>query len=341
LALVYLSSLRSSMHTCTHTNLYRLSLPLAVLASCAFGKSLCARGKLIPELYLLGAQKSGTTTLAADLVNTGVRSAAAHGKEFHFFDNWLTKDVQKAKTNWLGRLPRCPRKDGTTRPHRMIMADFTARNLKMVSSPMAGAPKMDLPSMLHSFYGPAMSQQLTFLVMLREPVSRMHSAWYDSKTKRICWPGACGASFQEDLFAATKEARQTPPKYNDWWWRSLYALQLKEYFSRFLRYQFIVIPYKLYVNRKSSAICDMLSAHLAFPVKCPPTKVHLNAHDHQDLAQDVPDTLLHDCYDLMAAENRRLAEELAVGQPSGAILADFSGNSSSESQILSWLQAGW
>merc|ERR1719387_1827036 len=48
-------------------------------------RNLCMRGKLLPEVWLIGAAKCGTSSVAEDLVSAGVASTCAPTKEDSFF----------------------------------------------------------------------------------------------------------------------------------------------------------------------------------------------------------------------------------------------------------------
>lgn len=127
-------------------------------------QNLCVDGRLLPELYVLGAAKAATTSLAADLLGAGVEVAerdcrskndkcdgwvntsrlTAHVKEFHFFDfamDWLDGSVdamEGQRRKWLSTLPQC---DGTdTSGGRRLIGDFTPDNLRLLPLPVGVEP---------------------------------------------------------------------------------------------------------------------------------------------------------------------------------------------------------
>merc|ERR1719198_1171217 len=68
-----------------------------------YATSLCMDGKLVPKVYLLGAQKSATTSLAFDLMKAGIKSAAGRSKEWGMLESGASRD------EWLEQLPFAPR----------------------------------------------------------------------------------------------------------------------------------------------------------------------------------------------------------------------------------------
>lgn len=79
------------------------------------GHGLCLQGRRVPQLFLLGAQKCATSSLAEDLMHMGVDAATQHNdKETHFFDTWTGPDDPSAQSDmaveradWLQSLPNC------------------------------------------------------------------------------------------------------------------------------------------------------------------------------------------------------------------------------------------
>lgn len=185
----------------------------------SYGKNLCAQeGRLLPQVYLLGAAKSATTSLAANLMGAGVETPGPDcrgfcypyepqvvntAKEMHFFDynmSWASPDEAEVRKNWLGLLPECTRGFMAVTKHqkRRLIGDFTPEHLRMVPLPEGaiysensmvhslygaepgGAARnmLYMPSLLYNLYGPSAAKRVTFVVMLREPLARMQSLYY-------------------------------------------------------------------------------------------------------------------------------------------------------------------
>jgi len=150
------------------------SVTRAVEATLAVGEkaNLCRQGRLMPELYFLGVQKSGTTSLAVDLMSAGAIAALQRNysertwwrplpnglgnrsyhwnfpswryssgalgatKERHFFDEWLALHApgdSQLTQDFLFDLPRCSER-------RQVMADYTPGNLPMTPLPDGAVP---------------------------------------------------------------------------------------------------------------------------------------------------------------------------------------------------------
>ncbi|CAE8608653.1 unnamed protein product, partial [Polarella glacialis] len=160
--------------------------PSTSLAPAATSSSLCSSGRLLPEFYVLGAPKCGTTSLAElAMRQLGVQpaimprydhlAAAFDGefsndesflsqKEFHFFDLLAAEANPEVLGNathvrelWLRVLPICPPRARA----KQVLADFTAVNL-VHAFPWPPLPQ--LPPLLHDMYGSALASQLTFVV---------------------------------------------------------------------------------------------------------------------------------------------------------------------------------
>lgn len=180
----------------------------------------CAGGQRLPSLYVLGAQKSATTSVAQDLIAAGVQAALQRGppaedltggcwdqeghrspgspqgncwaKEFHFWDQHAFSRMDDAEilTEWRQSLPNCT---DYWRP----VGDFTPNNLRLTPLPSTTSPtgfhysswyseyapsaSASLPKTLSSLYGSFAGSRLLFVVFLREPIARMQSAFYHAQ----------------------------------------------------------------------------------------------------------------------------------------------------------------
>lgn len=167
----------------------------------------------LPNLFILGAAKAGTTSLHAYLA----QHPAIYGgtaKEPHFFDdNWAYQRglAYYAQTFYPDAAGYTWRMDGTPGyfhlPHRVI-------------------PR------LQATYG---SAPLKFIVSLREPVSRAWSHYLH----RVAL-GAEPLSFAEAL-AAEDARRQTATEWDQYFNDGRYAHQLRAWFSAFPRQQFFIL----------------------------------------------------------------------------------------------------
>jgi len=329
---------------------------------------LCNRGKLLPELYVLGAQKSGTTEFAVDLMDSGILSAASQRvhsgleKEWHFFEYWLVDHDHYwqqglAMEDWYNALPACD-DIRFLRRERVILADFTPSNLRFVplgenmqrSGPSAfghtDVAAVNLPVSLHRFYGD-LSNRVTFVVLMREPLSRMQSAWYHSQAWKArhgrTMPGMHGSSFQEDLLASVDEAEEH--RLSMLMWGSLYGRQLHGYLSEFHASQFVLVPYKYYTEHAEKEVCAALASRIEYHISCKHIREGAwvpNSHAHPSLQEDVSPELLRRFNDFIAPENALLEEVLLRAFNEGATLPAFHPDGPPDHLALrAWLTAGW
>lgn len=166
----------------------------------------------LPNLFLIGAAKSGTTSLHAYLdQHPAIYTGTA--KEPHFFDNWIYEQGPQyyAETFYP---------DGSGYPWRM---DATPGYFHL--------PNLVIPR-LQEVYGDA---PLRFIVTLREPVARAWSHFLH----RVAM-GEEQLSFEEALAAEAQralEATEWDQYFND----GRYAHQLRAWFKAYPREQFYIL----------------------------------------------------------------------------------------------------
>jgi len=348
--------------------------PFPALDLTAVDSSFCVEGHKLPQLYLLGAQKAATSSLAVDLLRAGVRSMGKHGeKEAHFFDRWVNstvKDLSQLPTlrrNFFQELAACNESDS-------VIADFTPSNLRSIPLPEGSTPtgshwgmwwimqtgktlseatglEMDLPTMLHRLYGHALSRRLVFVVMLREPLSRMQSAWYHAAQPYSHWLQCrdCAAkTFQNALRTTLVRAQGGMggrPKIDDWLWASMYGRQLKHWLTLFDPWQFYVLPYKDYVHGAGQEVCFQLAAMLGHDLRCNRVAVGTapasNVHEHPPLSDDCPLDLYHEFMKVIHNENFKLFKVLAKALRRGATLANYNETLRTDKGVRKWLERSW
>lgn len=340
--------------------------------------NLCAEGRQLPELYLLGAQKCATTTFAEDMVSLGIDNAGTW-KEFHFFDKFWNgpnpssdAEFELQRKAWLEMLPECETKT------RRVLADYTPSNLRLVPLPSGTRPTgtqwglwfldhnstdevenaarnpLNLPFALRSVYGEEGSKRLTLVVLLRDPLARMQSAWYaaserteDDHTKWQQCHDCKAHSFTEALDRTVKRAERMPPVYDDWLWTSMYARHLDAWLAHFGPEQLYVVPYKLFVEGGASRtrVCWDIMRRLDYPANC--TKLQTsdsvsNAHPHPPIEDEkIPRDTLQRFKHIMKAENDLLITLLTEAWSHGSVLAHFNGVSGSPEEVKAWLEDGW
>jgi len=331
----------------------------------------CANGRLLPEVYLLGSSKCATTELATELMDSGLVSAAAvstagpmfpgFDKEFHYFFRWwrsanYTIDVETLGRDLLESMPACS--ESLVGGQRMITGDYTPNHLALVPPGdgyrLTGATypndnemgAIDLAHTLHSIYSNylgAATNRVRFIVNMREPLSRMQSAWYQhlSGNSIMGIPFIMQANFSEDLRLAVDGFEQGEISLLMWY--SLQGRQLQQYLAVWESGQFFLQPYRYYVNLAKAEVCDELSHFLAYPVTCSevvPVNEAAMHHSHPSIEDDAAPDLIERFQQLVAAENKLLVQQLTMAHQQGATLAHFAG-SPSIAAVEEWLTGGW
>lgn len=254
------------------------------------------------------------------------------------------------------RRPSCPTGE------RQVAGDFTPRNLRLVQLPdqvkvTRESRNQSLPLYLQRFHGDQ-SGRLTFVTLLREPLSLMQSLWYHSKANY--WLGPCreckGSSFNSALQRALDKTQNVPIVYEDWVWMGMFGHHLSQWLDRFDARQFFVVPYKYYAA-DPDVMCEKLSKHMQYKLDC--SKVikatgettHANGHEHPPLIEDTT-ALQRDQYaDVFEEEHKKLIKTLRAAHHAGATFFHFDPpkgkegtakeNGEDSMTVEDWLKEGW
>jgi len=336
----------------------------------------CGGGRLLPEIYLLGAPKCGTTELAGDMTISGIAPvptlstigplAPGFDKEFHYFlrsyregnSYHSDSDVERSGEIWFESMPAC-NESVTAAGQRMITADYTPTQLALAPPGDGyrivrtlfpsdqGVVDIDLPHTLQTIYSHYMGASINrvrFIVNFREPLARMQSHWYHMyQTSALSVPFLLAANFSEEVRLAVDGYLQGQLSMVLWY--SLYGRQVKQYLAAFTPSQFFFLPFLYFINLAKTEVCDELSHFLDYPVTCRPprpanessTSMHF---EHPSVEADVAPDLIARFQHTIAGENELLVQQLIMAHQQGATLAQFAG-SPSVSAIKEWLTAGW
>lgn len=336
------------------------------------GANLCVDGRLVPQLYVLGEPKAGTTSLSWDLMGAGVETLGVSlrkterekpedycYKEMHYFDGMLRWDrvheegptgFNQERQAWLDLWQPCQ----STK--RRVLADFTPSNMPIVTRPWPSLYKgarawesadMDLPSLLPRFYG-QLAGKVVFVILLREPLSLFQSLWY------CCMGGVKNTErFQMALDSHLKSVSGDISQSEAWLWRLLFARHLEGWLENFEASQFVVVPYRQYIEGNKDAVCQSISAKLSFNIDCnshgKPASHRFNKPGAEEEEEQEHPTIEHDTtpemrerfHNLMAVENARLALDLANAQSKGMVLAGYNGTQGSKEEVFQWLKDNW
>ena len=277
--------------------------------------SLCADGKAAPQLYLLGAQKSGTTALGATIFAAGGISASyargvTHGsaKEicalhdaFGYMNDLRDREEKDNKhvtnderTKWSSRFVHdCTSTEASN-------STFTDMTSDYYSEPA-------LPALLAELHGPA-AARLTLALIVREPLARMQSSFYWSYTdgstfgdhaiklwetlqdRQALDPSAVW-SFTRTTIASAAANHGTSVEFLV---GSLYGQVMREWLTAFAPQQFIILPSKWALDNPAEAITTISSGRAAMRLDASSanfgvrdTPVSINARAHPTLADDL------------------------------------------------------
>lgn len=328
-------------------------------------ENVCLSGKLLPTVYLLGAPKAATTSLALDLTKGAGLKCAGGNKEFHFWYshsvNAVTDDPHgEMYQNWLGGLPNC------SDTERLVAGDFSPSNMRVVpvtrrrssrsllringghsflhsqerillDMPLGDERELELesghtsslPQTLATIYGDLCSK-ITFVVMLREPLSRIHSHWFYVNVPDI--------SFQSGVEAMMSRFG------GELVWMSMYGQHMQEWVASFPPEQFYVIPYLAYGKGDTRTISMELSRRIKFDFTNDDGKsVHRNGNQHpgEPLDKLITEEFRSRFDAYMAEDKAKLIKVLAEGQPRGMGLAKYEGNGGNAEEIQAWLEKWW
>lgn len=345
------------------------------------------RGRAVAEFYMLGVQKAATSSYAAVLQGIGFETAGAGPacftpwsirkdvyrqlceKEMHIFgatslcttyscagDTGVTAASRDSLANWTSYA--CGERDNVT------LADFTPDYLRI----------FELPRLMAELYRPVDTRRLSFMVILREPLARMHSSYY-YKTCYNTWnasnfseviartaaklPGGGGRQGYAQVIDRA-DALAIDPDF-DCWYRSAYGLQFSQWLDggTFDPAQFVLMPMTWLLENIAASVRLLATAfpQLRMDASRAPNELPQDnegdnkGNSHPSLAQEQPQAPLASFNaSYIVPDTRRLASVLAVplcaGLTIGGLSADdagcgFADSSSVAESIEAHLHASW
>jgi hypothetical protein len=218
--------------------------------------------------------------------------------------------------------------------------------------------KLDIPQILNDFYGGPLLQRLTFVVMLREPLSRFQSNFYffvdlgnfsNAKPCGQLQAGDLRSAYlqgytftdcvRESLASATNTSHVV---YHDALWGSMYATQLASYLEVLPTSRFALSPMKTYFKDPGTFLEEV--AQRVGGVR-PDIQVDEASHRRQSIHPTLDADIDHDLrvsYDrFMLPENSKLVSLLIKMHDEGAYVHGFPDGNIDERRIGSWLSAEW
>jgi hypothetical protein len=224
--------------------------------------SVCLKGRIAPSVLILGAQKAGTSALAADLRlsvpglthATALRSEPAfYTKEVHFFNE--EHRYSQGMGFYTSHFPRC----GKAR----YGMDATPGYLR----------RPQVAARVHSSYPASIWSSLRFIVLLRNPTDCVRS-WYDHLGQKehikmtfdewvrgsLSALAACGAhegiSLDSDLIWDSR-CRDAGRPFHDVLTGGMYAPQIAKWLEYFAASQIAVTFTKGLLNESDKVLSDL------------------------------------------------------------------------------------
>jgi len=292
--------------------------------------NLCIEGKQIPSLYLLGAAKCATTSMAQELVSAGAQCAGGR-KEYHFFKEKVLmqyiEDPDTIREQWLLGMPPCDTES------RILLGDFSPQSLNLV--PYLGETRYrDLPSTLSGLYGPHLSKKITFVILLREPLARAQSWFYYGRVPDMTFQAYAEGDLRQAANGWTGHPSASAA------FGSRYGAHLEGYLGSFDPSQFFIVPFRAFTSGNSRRICEELSLWLAFDMECGPMTTHRLSSDNPSLEEDTTEEFRQLWREFFEPDKRLLVSLLAEGYAQGMGLASYRGSGDLE-DIQGWLEEWW
>mmetsp|Transcript_98296 Transcript_98296/g.254189 ORF Transcript_98296/g.254189 Transcript_98296/m.254189 type:complete len:393 (+) Transcript_98296:86-1264(+) len=352
-------------------------------------EGFCIEGKIVPRLYVAGAMKTGTTTTFNYFMNANVTNPCPWGqlgKECSFFNAGLNEvHGQERMESWLREMPGCP-PVGV----RQVLGDFTPTYLNAVPNPEGtvlqgvvygtrslclrrpqpawcqafqahtarpddpsasadALSDMNAPRDIARSYGD-LSRDLTFVVLLREPLSRMQSHWYfgaEGGFHRSTESAAPSFAIALNRTAARYLNTTGPRVIDDYMWPSMYAAQLRVWLEYFDPAQFVILPND-YLNSHAqmTSFCEGLEERLDFPMDCEAfgqgLVEHENTSPHPPLEEEPASARAAFEEVILPPLNSELFELLASMRQQGATLQGYMAQSTADAaSVEKWLSDAW
>lgn len=244
------------------------------------GEALCSteHDVALPRLYLLGQQKSGTTTMATALFQAGavpmveyhprgnvpgyLKTVRDNHSRTHLAGNVKESNLLASVSSPTCFMPTCLK--FAQRRWERKFANFSGcvqrwRNTLLADLSTDNFPHGYRAPTLRSFYGMPAAKRLIFVVIMREPLQRFQSGFYWTYAPRhFGLPPHRKYAHNHTMRAElTMLRRELPPNYTDaatqWtrlvrfrpldaWARSMYALNWKPWLREFQASQFVALP---------------------------------------------------------------------------------------------------
>lgn len=216
-----------------------------------------------PSFLIIGAQKSGTTSLYANLVQHP-QIVTAKKKEIHFFDN----KYERGMDWYASRFPPVGRFEG------LITGEATPRYLFLPHVPQR--VRRDLPD-------------VKLIVILRNPVDRAYSHYYHNFRKNRLQGSFEDALQQSEDFEKQRSGNSSMAfwsgdrcSFDSYLARGMYAEQLERWFEFFPRERFLILKSDDFF-RSPGSILSQIHAFLGVPPFQCPRYIRQNSYTYRPM----------------------------------------------------------
>lgn len=312
---------------------------------------ICIEGKQVPQLYLLGAQKAGTTSMALDFIMSGVDSAIKKRKELHTFDDicHFPRVSHRNNSQLRGEIKagRCVPSTSLKKEWLEVFMPCEKRGRALVDMTPLNVRMPGLPRMMHRWYG-LDRKRLGFTIILREPLRRLQSGFYYTMRFEKFKSFALYVNMIFERAPAFLDGNVDELALDfplDEFYRSMYGVMMRPWFRQFSRNKFAIVTMRKYMDsvddRQSimKAICE----HFNIPAdpRAVTAPLLLNKGTHPALEDDLDArTIQRLNRQFFVPDAKNLSTMLMKGAHHGLLLAGYKGKLE-EDAIHQFLKETW
>lgn len=304
--------------------------------------NVCMYGRFVPEFILIGVVKAATTSFAANLRQSngiifpsrcpdGEPGLCEHGtdKEGHFFDMYRGLGPYYMSESF----PKC-RHDV-----RMVATDESPRYML----------DRNVPATIANWYG-TLQLRLKFIILLRDPVARFQSDYYQAKKADWC---------VDYRYYSFKEIVKSILNSNTWnhytggffgcsdrLEASLYPDAVRRWFTVFPSKQFAIVPFLFLVDsgthgRSNKSVVQSVWYSLGVEPGANVDIFHYNSYPHPTLETDLGVNVTKTFRDLLWKYYGPQHLATVFVQHPGARLFGYRGGLNDVNAMTRWLENNW
>lgn len=297
--------------------------------------NLCIHNRLAPQFFLIGVPRSGQARFYKNFVSSpGIVKFSPKSDEpaWHEQEPWIFADgFDLGDTDeWLSHYPACDRSK------RMVAIDCTPGYFGDTKTPWAIANVYRTAGVTH---------MLQFMVLLRDPVMRLHSHYYhyvDDGVLKDALPDCPSSVFPSSFYSTVKNMLEKNTICNcpcdNLITDSKYAASFKRYFANFFPEQFHVVPFDRLDKQVVKYAWDMLGVPHGQLVD--EHRVVEDIAPHPDMVTELDEVTLLQLESYMDRVSG--AEELvSLWMGTGIKLYGYGDDIHDGAKVAQWLRTSW